>query len=63
MKRFIATGLDGKQVVRLLPETDADVEELRRMARSRQLDDRESLGDDRPAPPTRNRHRHRRRKS
>jgi hypothetical protein len=36
---------NGRTVTYLIPENDADVEKLRRMAEADELDDRESFGD------------------
>lgn len=46
MRREALTTMDGKRVVRLIPETEADLRELERMARRGELDDRTSFADD-----------------
>ena len=49
MREIRMKTIDGREVVELLPETEADVEELRRMAADGGVDDREQFND--PAPP------------
>lgn len=46
MRRVTKTGQDGKPVVELIPETDADRAELERMIRERQADGRDAFSDD-----------------
>lgn len=46
MKTWIERGIDGKEIVRMTPENEDDVAELRKQAESGDLDDRESFGDD-----------------
>lgn len=45
VKTWTEKGIDGETVTRMLPETGADVEEIRKMAEVGDLDDRESFGD------------------
>lgn len=46
MIRKIVKGVDGKEVVMLIPETDEDMAELERMAKVGELDARQSFADD-----------------
>ena len=46
MKRIKHKGLNGKTAIELIPENDADREEIRRMVERDELDDRDSFGDD-----------------
>ena len=43
---MVRTGLDGKEIVRLILETDEDLEELRKLDEQGKLDARHSFGDD-----------------
>lgn len=45
MKKKTIELLDGKKITVLLPETSADVEQLRDMEENNDIDDRESLAD------------------
>jgi hypothetical protein len=40
-----AETLDGRRVIRLIPENEADLRELRRIAEEKQIDDDDSFAD------------------
>jgi hypothetical protein len=46
VKRILSTGLRGNQIVRLIPETDDDLAELRKLDEQGELDVSDSFGDD-----------------
>lgn len=46
MIRREVTGANGRTIVELIPESSADLDELRQMAEDGELDDRESFADD-----------------
>jgi hypothetical protein len=46
MKRELCTTIDGKQVVRLVPESDEDVAEIRRLDAAGLIDARTNFADD-----------------
>lgn len=45
MKRELCTTVGGREVIRLIPETEDDIEELRRLDRAGLLDSHASFGD------------------
>ncbi len=40
-----AETLDGREVIRMIPENEADVQKLRRLAEAGQIDDDDSMAD------------------
>ncbi len=45
MKKEIIRGTNGKEIVRLIPETEEDIKRLREMAKAEELDDRAGFRD------------------
>lgn len=45
MKKRILTGIDGEQVTQLIPESEEDLEEIKRLEEEKAIDTAESFGD------------------